>query len=356
MNDTIICVTGFGWSGSGAVFDLLREYDDLKIVDNKGDDFEFTLLTSTDGLYDLRHALMEKNCRINSSTAIDRFLSFIHLQSSVLEYEQIFKGQYELLATNYVEHLVDFSFKGWTFSDLTNPSPKNRLKNYYNSFIDHILRNRITIHFPILTKLRNRLVIKVEHDIRVSYYPDNFNQLTTEYLNRLFDIVRDGDASPLVFDQIFPPDSPQLFSNFFERTKTIIVRRDPRDTYLLAKCAYQYMAIPLPIENVDDFIVFYRKIIENTKIADTDSILSIQFEDMIYKYEETKLKIEEFLGISNHVREFDRFNPKISINNTQLYDKYPEYADDIKKIERELRDSLYDFPICHYQRTSNEVF
>ena len=69
----IVDVTGFGWSGSGAVHDLLREYDDVHFA--SFDDFEFTLLWMVDGIADLEYKLCEKHCRYgDSDRAISRFL------------------------------------------------------------------------------------------------------------------------------------------------------------------------------------------------------------------------------------------------------------------------------------------
>lgn len=356
MNKTVICVTGFGWSGSGAVFDLLREYDDVDIVDDSGSDFEFGLLGAKDGLYDLRYYLTHRYSRIGSSSALDCFEDTVMKQSKLLGYERVFDGKYASISKEYINSLLDFSFEGWTFSDVTNPSKENRRKNIYNSFIDHIFGNRITVHIPLSVKIRNKLMLKVSHKIRVSYNPKDFMQKTKIYLDKLFDIVHKNKDNPLVFDQIFPPDNPCIYFDFFDDSKCVVVKRDPRDTYLLAKCAYSYMSIPLPIDNVEDFILFYQKVVEGTKEIKDSRVLILQFEDLVYRYDEMVSQIESFLGISHHTRPLSKFDPSISVNNTRLYERYPQYSKEIARISEALPESLYDFSKYQFNKSSNEVF
>ena len=51
------------------------------------------------------------------------------------------------------------------------------------------------------------------------------------------------------------------------------------------------------------------------------------------------------LGFSkeDHINKKSRFNPELSIKNTQLFNNVI-YKDEIKIIENELKEYLYDFP------------
>lgn len=350
MNN-IVSVSGFGWSGSGAVIDLLREYSDVDILDSKGNDFEFDLLSA---ILDLDFGLNVNNARLSSSGAIESFRKEIDFFVKKRGYEDVFDSKFEVLARKYIEGFVDFSFEGWTFSDMDNPS--NKYKILYNSIIWHLFNNRITRNISICRKIWSRLTINIKHNISVSYYPENFMERTRAFLSELFAMKHSHVECPLIVDQMFPPDKPELYKRYVEGAKCIIVRRDPRDTYLLAKCGIKYMSVPLPVENVDDFIIFYKKIVENTIIPNSDTILSIRFEDLIYRYDETVLKIENFLHIKDHIRPLQRFNPAVSINNTQLFKRYVEFQNDIRKIEDALPESLYSFDGLNFERTSSEVF
>ena len=73
--------------------------------------------------------------------------------------------------------------------------------------------------------------------------------------------------------------------------------------------------------------------------------MRINFEDMIYNYEVMSEKILDFCNIAreNHIKPKTLFNPEKSIKNTQVFKKFTKYADDVKYIEEELKDYLYDF-------------
>lgn len=355
MNN-IVSVSGFGWSGSGAVFDLLREYSDIDILDKRGKDFEFTLLDEKDGISDLDFGLNVNNSRLISSLYISRFLDLIDYMSKKRGFEVVFNGHFKEISQKYIDDLVDYSFEAWTFEDVRNPLKKNRKKDSYNRIVKHVFDNRITTHCPLSVRIGKRLMMKVTHPIRVSYYPTDFIEKTKHYFNSLFEICHPHAEYPLVIDHLFSPEKPEKSFKYFNNSKCIVVRRDPRDTYLLAKCAISHIAVPLPVENVDDYITFYREVIANSRHEESESILPINFEDLIYNYEETVGRIEKFIGISDHFSPRKFFNPDISINNTQLFRKYTYYSSEIEKITKELATSLYPFEKYQFKRTSSNVF
>lgn len=333
----VITVSGFGWSGSGAIYDLLREYSDVQMASGNRTGFEFCLLYDVDGIRDLEYHIVECPRRISPYAAIDRFLQLIGYYIKFHRAEHFFKNQFAELANLYIESLVDFQFKGTVGS---TRHQRSALVISYNNIIRKIFCNRYTVR--LFGYKYKKLQIKKVSDVRVSYRPDNFLSETRNYIHNLFAILQGGCCLPLVFDQLLPPDNPEPFMRYLEDAKCIVVRRDPRDTYLLAKCTYE-STIPVPVDTVDDFIVFYQKVIENTYIDDNPDVLNIQFEDMIYKYNETIKKIESFLGISKHTRPLSHFKPSVSVNNTQLYRRYKGFENDIQKIEEQLPESLYPF-------------
>lgn len=94
----IIDVTGFGWSGSGAVLDLLEEYDDVCFPQTKSDmPWEFTFLQCVDGIADLEWHLMHMHRRIfDSDKAFRRFWALAErlCKHPLYRYESIFDGQF----------------------------------------------------------------------------------------------------------------------------------------------------------------------------------------------------------------------------------------------------------------------
>lgn len=340
----IIDVTGFGWSGSGAVHDLLREYEDVKFAAFDYD-WEFTLLWEPDGIYDLEHKLCYKHCRFgDSNIAIKRFLSLTDAQSKTpsLHYDKLFKGEYKKLLHKYVDDLIQLKFEGHTFEEILHPDFRELYLHNYNRIVRRLIGNSFVRK---ITKkdVSYKFTHQNNHIISLSYNPDNFLERTHLLMEKLFSYLRDNSDIPLVTDQLFPPDCPGLFFKYIkEPSKCIVVRRDPRDTYLLAKQAY-HSNIPLPVNNVDDFILFYKKTIEEPLEKEGNQLLNIQFEDLIYNYEATVSRIENFLGINRHVRIKDYFDPCKSINNTQLFNLYDGYQSDIKKIEMSLPNSIFHF-------------
>ena len=78
---------------------------------------------------------------------------------------------------------------------------------------------------------------------------------------------------------------------------------------------------------------------------DIENILHLQFEELIYNYEESLTKIKRFLslGDTEHIKKGEIFIPEKSKTNTQLFRKYPKYAKDIEKIEKELSEFCYPY-------------
>lgn len=352
----ILDLTSFGWSGSGAYHDLIREYDNIEFP-YKGD-WEFHLLWTVDGVHDLEHKLCHKTCRVyDSDYAIRRFLKICKRlsSSSWVGYNNIYKTPtfYEI-SKKYIDRLVKMQFPAHSFVDITHPNAVEDFSRFYNGIVTKLLANRIGRKIG-LDRLAENIQYYNAHTMLIAYRPDDFLEITQDYLSELISYMRKDESKVLITDQMFPPDCPELFYKYIkEDKKTIIVRRDPRDTYIAMKRSSNY---PFPVpKSIDDFIWFYKHIVEETKLPDTEYRLSLNFEDLIYKYEETIQKLDNFINLGNHVRPKTKFDPAISINNTQLVNLYPEYSEDVKKIEAALPDSLYPFEKYPFVRTSNTIF
>ena len=75
-----------------------------------------------------------------------------------------------------------------------------------------------------------------------------------------------------------------------------------------------------------------------------DNICFIQFEDLVYKYDETLKKIYNFTGLSEneHINKFIKFDPNYSILNTKLWKNKNYYSRDIVKIEDKLSEYCFE--------------
>ena len=69
----------------------------------------------------------------------------------------------------------------------------------------------------------------------------------------------------------------------------------------------------------------------------------MRFEDLVYNYDEATKKVRDFLHLGDNPNPKSVFDPALSIANTQVWKRYPEYQEDIKYIEKELKEYLFDF-------------
>ena len=100
----------------------------------------------------------------------------------------------------------------------------------------------------------------------------------------------------------------------------------------------------MPINDVKDFIAYYRALRKDQPYLQPDPrILRIRFEDMVYEYEKTSAIVREFLHLPDNPNPRSVFDPDLSIANTQVFKRFPQFADDIKVIESELPEYLFDF-------------
>ena len=112
----ITCASYYG-TGSSAVTDFITEFDNVYSMG----DYEFRFLHDTDGIADLEYHLVWNHNRHNSGHAIKRFKKIVDFYSGnklVPRYEPFFQYKWKELAYEYIDSLVDFSYKGWWQYDL----------------------------------------------------------------------------------------------------------------------------------------------------------------------------------------------------------------------------------------------
>ena len=337
----IIDVTGFGWSGSGAYIDLLREYEDVQFPNNDPE-FECYLLHWVDGVKDLEYKLTQKNCRVyDSDIAVKRFLKAAKRYSTQRGYEA-FQGEFVNLCKEYIDSIEGKVLTLKTGSDRVYFNNMEMLAFCYNKLIELILQNdflRKYVPYQIVEALK----INSIHTKILKYHPNNFETSTHDFIDKCFSYLRKDMSKPMVMNHFFSPDCPHLFFNLVgEDVKCIVVKRDPRDTFLIGKKLRKEGISAIPTDSIDDFIWFYKTMIQEVYV-DHPNVLNLNFEDIVYDYVNTVEKVELFLGLTTHIKPRVYFKPEVSINNTQIFLRENKYKNEIKKIEKELSDSLYDF-------------
>lgn len=144
---------------------------------------------------------------------------------------------------------------------------------------------------------------------------------------------------------------------YFDNPKAIISDRDPRDTYVFAKEFLLSKGRQIPTDSVENFIIYYKNMRKQlSTYVNHEDIIYLRFEDLIYRYDNSIEKIKKFLNVETHYRKREIFDPNLSINNTQVYKRYPKYKEDIDKIEKELPEYLYDFESFDIKPKNGEMF
>lgn len=328
----IIGVSGYGFTGSGAVLDILKEYNQFEIID----DFEFSFIYKPDGIENLEHYLVNSPSRyFGCDTAIRRFINFSDRMKR--NYDKYSHGMFSVLSKQYINSLIQTTWKG----TCSFHSVECGKLTYY-------------IKYNILKRIRYNIekrfgVINGSHypdiEMYMSIQPESFLDKTRQFISDLIcSLMQNKELIP-VLDQPFSADNPEKSFRYFDDPYAIVVDKDPRDLYLLAKTSLGMRGRFIPSDDVKQFIEYYKAIMlyRDKCIKNSDRVLYLHFEDLIYAHRETRVRIEQFLGIVGSRGEKRVFYPEKSINNTQLFRKYPEYSSDIDMIERELSEWIYDF-------------
>ena len=183
---------------------------------------------------------------------------------------------------------------------------------------------------------------------------EEFYSRAKAYLDKILEHLGLNEKN-IILDQLLLPHNIYRAENYFdERMECFVVNRDPRDVFILNKYIWTRDGDPVPFPtDVGEFCGYYKRLhsvekkCNNTHIhlLHLHVIHVVQFEDLIYKYDETVERIMDILGVdkAKHIEKKHNFNPDKSINNTQLFNK-EAYKIEAEVIEEELKEYIYDFP------------
>ncbi len=319
-----IGICGFGYSGSGAVIDLLKEYGDVNVADGT----ELFLTYFPDGLIDLHHHVCEYHARFfNGDVAVKRFLSLCRRYGNLYGWSRKKKRAFLEMSEKFVRGIVTCRYNGYWAYDLS------QMNEFHKTWYFRI-GSRVN-------RLLKREAITPKRPICFSYGTPQFAEQAKAYMDQVKAFLGFPSVGKNVINQPFAADSPEASFPFFEDPRAILVTRDPRDVYIMIKHFIKGGASWVPYEDVEKFIVFYKAQMQSA--YSRERVLTVRFEDLIYRYEETKGEIAAFLGLENHNKKGTFFRPEHSVSNTRLYEKYPEYRADVMRIEEELGEYLYPY-------------
>lgn len=332
----LITSTGYYSTGSSAVTDLINECDDVCALG----DYEFRFVQDPDGICDLEYNLVLNNHRHNSGYALKRYernVKFLNGGRIIKKYNRFFGAEWKRLSAEYVKKLVDVEYKGFWHQELRD---KGKIAYFIERAVNKIAHKvfRLNRDKGISLFLRN--------NTNYATYPsEKFYEYTREYIDALFAYVNKENKPFVMADQLVPVSNTSRYLRFFNDIKVICVERDPRDVYIAEREMYKGTVVP---KEVEDFCVWYRatRAHKASECDDPERILRINFEDLVYSYDEYADKIFDFCGIdkSLHVRKREFFDPDKSIANTRLYEKYPKLSKEIAYIESNLKDALVELP------------
>lgn len=338
----IITCTGYGWTGSSAATSLVEEFKDVKSL---GMEFECSFLHESDGLRDLENAIKEGH-RLKSDLAIKRFLRLAY----ILNKKRVFKKYFNKNFLKHTENFVDsISTAQWDSnwhrgSDTVKFSKEDLL--YYNLAKQVFLNEYSYSKYSLFEPDSWHPSYHIRSKSAYAFFDDSFYIKVQEYIrNLLGEISSHIDSDKILIDQFFPAYDISAYLNYAPETKIIIVDRDPRDMYVLNKSSWGEPYIPT--DNVNTFISWYKGIrFSQKKEIENKNVLFFHFEDLIFNYEISLSRLKQFLEFSDeeHIKKKVYFDPDKSIKNTYKFHNYPQWKDDILKIERELKDYCYNFP------------
>lgn len=354
MKNLIVIPTGYMGSGSSAVTDIISEFDGFQ---NNLGAFEYIFMHCPDGLFDLEDKLLRGNTALRSDEAIHRFLAYM---KKLYGPGYWFSGYREKISPSFMDwcrELTDelcvarFDDTFWYFQDDFSTLSK-RLRCYIRYLVSLPFGGRHPDGQPV-HPLDYR-------GVSIAYpTPEDFYAAARRLLDKIFRALG-RDEHHLVLDQLLLPHSLFRLDRYFdENVRVFVVERDPRDVFLLNKYywAKDLNPIPCPLE-AEEFCRAYAGLRRIETPVDDPRVIRLHFEDLIYRFDETLERVCRFLGTSDaqHTRKGTLFVPERSVNNTQLFRKKPEFAEEAELIAARLPEYLYDFPADTSAWRETEVF
>lgn len=342
-----IAVTGYVGTGSSAMIDLLREYEGVKIVPEQRKSYEHEVFYRSGGLFDLCAILGQGTSPVCSDKVINRF---IETMTNLYCYDYVWYGGYKnLVGNNYLKMVNEFV--------------DSISYRFEGSNSTHHLRTRFSLKKAIL-QFASHLAYKKQYmkygvgyvrDDKPSYVSiptsDELYAACKKLTNSYFDLFLSEKHESKVFDHLIWPQQVNNYMKCFEDNnfRVIIMKRDPRDVFLLNKYVWYYSpvgirtAVPALRTDVCDFIKDWQRTIQPD--FKKSNVLQVQFEDLVYHYDETVTRVEKFLDLTpkQHLGKHKYFDPQKSIENTQVFNSKDEWKTETRRIESSLASDLYCF-------------
>lgn len=298
MNNKIFSISGYGWSGSGLVVDILKFNKVGKALD-----VEFTLLSEPDGILDLYYALVENKHFIKSDLALNRFVRFAKLiagKKSLLNpfglgLNDKLPIDFEKHVNRYIGNLSEFSYYS-----------KSRV-NFHD--YDSLHKYMKILQYYITGKNSKKYLFgTLEKEV--------FIESTTLFLHSILSLDKDS----IILDQAVPISNLEIASQILPSAVFITVDRDPRDVFVDLKETGGLIGNELKNINkeaVQKFIHWYKR---SRYISQSERVASnFSFENIVYNLGQDRARLNELLGFDLFVK-YDMTKSKHNVGMWKHYE------------------------------------
>lgn len=332
----ITCASYYG-TGSSAITDFVSEFDNVYSFTNE----EFRFIQDPDGISDLEFNLVECFNRHNSGHALKRYKKLVDFYNGNIfgkKYSAFFGENWKKYSYRYIDELTDFTYPGWWQYDLYD---RGEWFYFRKRILNKILHETVWKNKPEIT------LNTMKNEITYASHPseEKFLTATRKYIRDLFTSISPEGYRIMMLDQLLPPMNLNRYLRYFDNNiQIVVVDRDPRDVFVLDKYVWRDGVIPNDVETFCKWYIYTREH-RKTENMDSDRVKFIQFEDLIYKYEETTRTLTRWLKLdqTHHIKKKEIFNPEISKHNTQVWKQYPESKDEVEYISEHLKEYLYKY-------------
>lgn len=311
--NNIISIQGFGYSGSGALVDFLREFPKIAVlgyVDTAEEGggltpksmqlSEIDFIRLSGGLFEIEKYLDSGNVFFNDAL-LNRTAKLFGSSSLYLQNEHVRDLMFRFFAKMAFLRLEDLSDR------------------YYNAYTvglnetpDILFLNRMP---------RNEYI-----------------DLCRRFLASVFNEFYHPGKSFLAADQLLTDFEFDIHRNleYIPNLKMIFVARDPRDTYCWAvKRNIEWMEH----QSAQRFVEWYQQFYSNVdQIKNDERCLVLKYEDLVLDYDRQEQRIVDFLGLNlkDHSLRQRYFDPSVSKRFVGIYKEMNDRCDDFVFIKEQL--------------------
>lgn len=326
----LVSVSGFYATGSSAVLDLLREFDNTTVLHSDQD--PETKTQTQDGCGEISYYANMDFKSLKKSFFYDDDSGFNgEMISFILNYYNLYRNKVHLYARSkfnsdpFFKHCIDEFLI--SILDLT-PNDIKVIRNDKNFFFLITSEPRMV---EVPTQMPNEISVKIKYpelSFNKGYYifysrkkgitEGEFDHLLVKLHRTLFEAVPSRDV--LVLDQ-FLAEKPYIYHyNMLPEIKQIVVVRDIRDSYFMV-LKESFTKVTSSIHDYADYMLG-KHILKDYKNSEHNLI--VWLEDLIFNYDSTVKQITDFLSISedHHVNKRAYFDPSISVKSIGLYKLY----------------------------------